>query len=78
MKILYPGGKTKALTFSFGDGKIHDRRIVQRFEKYGLKGTFHLNSGRLGKEPFVSARGNCTAVCRAGNCLPWCGTQIFG
>lgn len=25
------------------------------FEKYRLKGTFHLNSGRLGKEPFVAS-----------------------
>ena len=37
-------GKKKAITFSFDDGVIQDRRVVAILEKYGLKGTFNLNS----------------------------------
>ena len=46
----YPGGKLKAVTMSFDDGQIHDRRLVEIFNKYGIKGTFHLNSGRINEE----------------------------
>ncbi|MFP4660898.1 MAG: polysaccharide deacetylase family protein [Halanaerobiales bacterium] len=49
----YPGGKKKALTMSYDDGQIHDRRLVEIFNQYGIKGTFHLNSGMLGKESFL-------------------------
>ena len=43
----YPGGKHKALTMSYDDGKIPDRRLVEIFNRYGIRGTFHLNSGVL-------------------------------
>ncbi|MDP4089642.1 MAG: polysaccharide deacetylase family protein [Bacillota bacterium] len=52
---LFPQGKTKALTMSYDDGQIFDRRLVGIFNKYGIRGTFHLNSGTLGKEPFINA-----------------------
>ena len=48
MKFLYPNGKTKALTFSYDDNQIFDRRLVEILNQYGLKGTFHLNSGMIG------------------------------
>ena len=41
-------GKLKAVTFSFDDGAVQDERVVDILNKYGLKGTFNLNSGRLG------------------------------
>lgn len=41
----YPGGKHKALTFSFDDGCVEDRRLVALFNQYGVKGTFNLNAG---------------------------------
>lgn len=50
MKIkfnYYPGGRKKALTMSYDDGFIYDRRLVEIFNQYGIKGTFHLNAGRL-------------------------------
>lgn len=56
MRIRYdrfPGGKNKALTLSFDDGREYDRRLVSMFNEYGLKGTFHLNSGFLGKDKYV-------------------------
>lgn len=46
----FPGGKHKALTMSYDDGKIQDRRLVDLFNQYGIRGTFHLNSGFLGGE----------------------------
>lgn len=47
----FPGGKHKVLTLSYDDGREEDRRLVAMFNKYGLKGTFHLNSGIMGRDP---------------------------
>lgn len=47
MKFLYPEGKIKALTFSYDDAQKFDRQLVAIFNKYGMKATFHLNSGTL-------------------------------
>ncbi len=49
--FCYPEGCTKALTMSYDDGPAADRRLVGIFNKYGLKGSFHLNSARLGCAP---------------------------
>ena len=46
--IVFPGGKTKAFTTSYDDGTIHDRRLVEILNKYGIHGTFNLNSGFFG------------------------------
>lgn len=46
----FPGGKRKALTFSFDDGTLEDRRLVDIFNKNGLKGTFNLNSAVFGNK----------------------------
>lgn len=43
-------GKSKALTFSYDDGVKADKRLVAVFDKYGLKGTFNLNSRLFGCE----------------------------
>ncbi|OGF46740.1 MAG: hypothetical protein A2231_00755 [Candidatus Firestonebacteria bacterium RIFOXYA2_FULL_40_8] len=43
----WPNGKSGALTTSWDDGNIHDRRLVSIFNKYGIKGTWNLNSGFL-------------------------------
>lgn len=57
MKVIYicfPGGKHKVLTMSYDDGKLADRRLVAIFNRYGIKGTFHLNSGMHGPERIPS------------------------
>lgn len=57
MKIsfnYYPHGKKKALTMSYDDGQVFDRRLIDIFNKYGIKGTFNLNSGKFDTEPYVS------------------------
>lgn len=38
-------GKSKAVTFSYDDGITQDKRLVEIFNRYGLKCTFNLNSG---------------------------------
>ncbi len=49
MKIykVFPEGKHKVLTMSYDDGKFADRRLVAIFNKYGIRGTFNLNSGLI-------------------------------
>lgn len=47
MKFLFPEGKKKALTFSYDDGRSSDAQLIGLFNRYGLHGTFHLNSGML-------------------------------
>lgn len=42
--IRFPGGKAKAVTFSYDDGVEADKRLLSIFKKYGLKGTFNLNN----------------------------------
>ena len=56
MKIrlnCFPKGKQKALTMSYDDGVRQDKRLIEIFNKYGIKGSFHLNSGLAdGSEDF--------------------------
>ncbi len=42
------GTVKKFVTFSFDDGVRQDKRLIALFDKYGLKGTFNLNSSFLG------------------------------
>jgi peptidoglycan/xylan/chitin deacetylase (PgdA/CDA1 family) len=42
--------KLKAVTFSYDDGVTQDKRLIELFDKYGLKATFNLNSALLGKD----------------------------
>ena len=41
--MRYPGGKAKAVTFSYDDGVIHDIRLAGIFDKYNMKATFNFN-----------------------------------
>lgn len=43
-------GKRKALTFSYDDGVTQDIRLIELFNKYGMKATFNLNSEFLGQD----------------------------
>lgn len=47
IRMLYPEGKQKAFTLSYDDGCVGDRKLAALFNKYHLKGTFHLNSRSL-------------------------------
>lgn len=52
--IRFPGGLAKALVLSMDDGPVQDRRLVELLERHGIRGTFHLNSGRLGQPGHVA------------------------
>lgn len=41
-------GKMKALTFSYDDGVTQDIRFIEILNKYNLKCTFNINSGKFG------------------------------
>jgi len=39
---------------SYDDGSEHDRRLVELFNRYGIRGSFNLNSGKLGKPHYIA------------------------
>ena len=43
--MRFPGGLPKALTLSYDDGVEQDEKLIGIAERYGLKGTFNINSG---------------------------------
>lgn len=44
----FPEGREKALTFSYDDGVIQDKRFVKLLNDHGMKGTFNINTGLCG------------------------------
>lgn len=57
--ICFPEGRYKALTLSYDDGKITDRRLTEIFRAADIRATFHLNSAYLGSSaghriPYIS------------------------
>lgn len=50
---LFPGGRKKAFTLSSDDGVTQDIRLCALMRKYGIKGTFHLNSGLMGDRDWL-------------------------
>ncbi|MBR3692054.1 MAG: polysaccharide deacetylase family protein [Clostridia bacterium] len=48
--MRFPGGRDRALTFSYDDGVKGDIHLLELFKTYGVKGTFNLNSGRFRPE----------------------------
>ena len=57
MFLRFPGGRAKALTLSYDDGVIEDKRLLSIMEAHGVKGTFNLNSGCFAPEGTVHAEG---------------------
>lgn len=49
--LRFPGGREKAVTFSYDDGYRYDIRLAQTLSRYGIKGTFNLNSTMLKENP---------------------------
>ncbi|MBK8010440.1 MAG: polysaccharide deacetylase family protein [Deltaproteobacteria bacterium] len=52
---LFPNARPKALIMSFDDGREQDARLIEIFDRYGIKGSFHLNSGSLGARDIAAA-----------------------
>ena len=55
--MRFPGGLPKALTLSYDDGVEQDEKLIEIAEKYGLKGTFNINSGCFPPEDVAYAPG---------------------
>lgn len=51
----FKDGKIGALTLSYDDGVKHDKHLIEIFNHYNMKATFHINSGFLGTEGKVTA-----------------------
>lgn len=51
-RLLYPGFHKKAVTFSYDDGIIEDRKLIEIFNRYHFKATFNLNFGQSGEAKF--------------------------
>lgn len=45
MYLRFKDGKDKALTLSYDDGPVFDKQLIEIMDKYGLKGTFNINTG---------------------------------
>jgi len=45
MRMRLKDGKKKVLTLSYDDGFVHDKKLVELLNRYGIKGTFNINSG---------------------------------
>lgn len=45
--LQFPGGKSKAFTISYDDGVKSDLRLLELMRKYGIRGTFNVNSARF-------------------------------
>ena len=52
VKRCWPNGKQKAFVLTYDDGVLQDVRLVLLLNRYGLKGTFNLNS-RLMEQEFA-------------------------
>jgi peptidoglycan/xylan/chitin deacetylase (PgdA/CDA1 family) len=55
IEMLFPGGKSKALILSFDDGFAEDRQLIGLLNKYKLRGSFHLNTGKFGTPGYITA-----------------------
>lgn len=56
MIIRFPGGGNRCLTLSYDDGVEQDARLIQQMKKYGIAGTFNLNSALFSPEGTVRRR----------------------
>ena len=50
-------GKMKAITFSYDDATLQDKRLIEILNRYHLKATFNVNSGLLGTEKKLEREG---------------------
>ena len=53
--LRFPGGKPKAVTFSYDDGVRDDIRFSEILNAHGMKGTFNINSAFIGRNTNLTA-----------------------
>ena len=52
---LWPGGRSKCLTLSYDDGRVEERRLAEIMNRFGVRGTFHPNTGFEGRTEYLPA-----------------------
>ncbi|MBR4954813.1 MAG: polysaccharide deacetylase family protein [Clostridia bacterium] len=55
--LRFPNGKSKLFTISYDDGVDQDIRLIDLMKKYGIKGTFNINSELFPPEDFCWPQG---------------------
>lgn len=45
--LRFPGFRDKAVTLSYDDSPVYDKKLIEIMDRHGLKGTFNINSGRF-------------------------------
>ncbi len=61
--LWFPGNTKKAITLSYDDGNIFDVKLCEIMAKYGVKGTFNINSGLSGEGRHMTTS-ECVALYR--------------
>ncbi len=57
-------GKRKAITFSYDDGVLQDRRLIKLLYKYGLCATLNINSELLSEAQILFRGGISVSHCK--------------
>ncbi len=47
-RLRFPDFKLRAVTLSYDDGQIHDKKMLEIMSRYGIKGTFNIGSACYG------------------------------
>lgn len=69
--MRFPEWKKKAITLSYDDGVKQDVHLMKILDKYGLKCTFNLNSGRFSKEDVDITPGSPFARLSRKQCIEY-------
>lgn len=65
--MRFPNGKPKAVTFSYDDGAVFDKKLIEIIDKYGIKCTFNIPSAWIGSQDCLSADDIKTLICDGGH-----------
>lgn len=56
LQMRFPDWRAKVVTLSYDDGTVHDIRMMEILDRYGLKASFHLNAAHFFPEDGVRER----------------------
>lgn len=65
--MRFPNGKPKAVTFSYDDAPVCDKKFIEIIDKYGIKCTFNIPSAWIGLQDHLSADEIKTLICSGGH-----------
>ena len=65
--MRFPGGKPKAVTFSYDDAPAADKRLVETADQFGIKCTFNIPSSWVGHPGHLTAQEINTLLCDKGH-----------